>query len=748
MGVKGLWQLLESEGILENCGVELSSLKGKVLTVDVSIWLYQFVKSIPSGKDSALSPLVIGGLFQRVCKLLHFGIKPIFVFDGAAPALKKETIAARQELRRKGDTDYSKLAKKILKNKLKLMALEEIASSNEGSKTMSTCAITPNNSITLKAPPIDFLSILESPHGSGDEEEDYSIQYCNSSDSFDVDTDSKEFKRLPYDFQEQILLESRKRTIDASQISDVLSGTQSPESPKKGDSALDFSKAQVEALLKRRRLMNDLESLRGNAAKKVSDSKLFSHGKIASSSNKKYMFAKNSQAGWTLSLTDSSANHEKSDEEADSFFNQKKDKKASISDIEDDSEFLKMMFGDAQAESEFNLKMEPELIPTASRKSITIQMCDSSSASSENDSEFDFNIPSRKQKHIQESISPQEVNQLSGEEDEELCMGRPKLITEDTMKLPEIILKDLFKDQDNEVIAKSFIINENINFEPSSSSSSESEIEELDAEYKSFIEEVSCKVTNSKSNDFKELVDKLQNELREFNTLSEASTLASVSPTKVLIDAFMEMLHHFKLPFIVAPFEAEAQCVAVNGADGVISDDSDCLLFGAEVVYKGFFRSGGASKQAKKTSVGITEISIEKIEKVAGLSRNDLIVLAHLLGCDYCTGIEGIGPKRALELVRLVKASEPVEALQKIVNLSENNESRYQKWLKGKISNNFIDSRVSQAFINPIVNPVTVEDLKWGKFDLINLERFMVIHAKWAKDKTSSFLKDIEKKNK
>ena len=55
MGVKGLWQILESEGVLENCEVELTSLKGKVLAVDVSIWLYQFVKSVPAGKIPIVS---------------------------------------------------------------------------------------------------------------------------------------------------------------------------------------------------------------------------------------------------------------------------------------------------------------------------------------------------------------------------------------------------------------------------------------------------------------------------------------------------------------------------------------------------------------------------------------------------------------------------------------------------------------------------------------------------------------------
>jgi DNA excision repair protein ERCC-5 len=31
-------------------------------------------------------------LFQRICKLLYYGIKPIFVFDGGVPELKKKTM--------------------------------------------------------------------------------------------------------------------------------------------------------------------------------------------------------------------------------------------------------------------------------------------------------------------------------------------------------------------------------------------------------------------------------------------------------------------------------------------------------------------------------------------------------------------------------------------------------------------------------------------------------------------------------
>lgn len=49
-------------------------------------------------KDKSGRTLVnahILGFLRRINKLLYHGIKPVFVFDGGAPALKRNTIVSR-----------------------------------------------------------------------------------------------------------------------------------------------------------------------------------------------------------------------------------------------------------------------------------------------------------------------------------------------------------------------------------------------------------------------------------------------------------------------------------------------------------------------------------------------------------------------------------------------------------------------------------------------------------------------------
>jgi hypothetical protein len=72
--------------------VRLETIEGKALAIDSSIWIYQFQATMRDKDGRALVNAHVLGFFRRICKLLFYGIRPVFVFDGGAPALKKNTI--------------------------------------------------------------------------------------------------------------------------------------------------------------------------------------------------------------------------------------------------------------------------------------------------------------------------------------------------------------------------------------------------------------------------------------------------------------------------------------------------------------------------------------------------------------------------------------------------------------------------------------------------------------------------------
>lgn len=70
-------------------------MEGKTVAVDSSIWIYQFQATMRDKEGRALVNAHVLGFLRRICKLLFYGIKPVFVFDGGAPILKKHTIVSR-----------------------------------------------------------------------------------------------------------------------------------------------------------------------------------------------------------------------------------------------------------------------------------------------------------------------------------------------------------------------------------------------------------------------------------------------------------------------------------------------------------------------------------------------------------------------------------------------------------------------------------------------------------------------------
>lgn len=93
MGVLQLWNILEP---VKRTG-DLSSLNGKILCVDLSVWICE-AHGAKGLKSNVLKPH-LRNLFFRVWNLIRAGVKLVFVADGDPPKVKWEAILKRTQAR-------------------------------------------------------------------------------------------------------------------------------------------------------------------------------------------------------------------------------------------------------------------------------------------------------------------------------------------------------------------------------------------------------------------------------------------------------------------------------------------------------------------------------------------------------------------------------------------------------------------------------------------------------------------------
>ncbi|KAJ1611200.1 flap endonuclease 1 [Cryptosporidium canis] len=115
MGIKGLTKFLADNAPKSIQFQSLGSLLGKKVAIDASMWIYQFLAAIREGQQwgnltnsSGESTSHISGMLSRTTRLLESGIKPVFVFDGAPPEIKKDELAKRSERREKALAELEK----------------------------------------------------------------------------------------------------------------------------------------------------------------------------------------------------------------------------------------------------------------------------------------------------------------------------------------------------------------------------------------------------------------------------------------------------------------------------------------------------------------------------------------------------------------------------------------------------------------------------------------------------------------
>ncbi len=141
--------------------------------------------------------------------------------------------------------------------------------------------------------------------------------------------------------------------------------------------------------------------------------------------------------------------------------------------------------------------------------------------------------------------------------------------------------------------------------------------------------------------------------------------MASTKINKEIVESSKELLTHMGIPFMQAPSEGEAQGAALvreGLAYASASQDYDSFLFGADVVIRNLTISGRRKLPMKNVWIEVkTErIMLKRLLDSVGIDRMQLIHLGMLVGTDFNSGIERVGPKTALKIVKEYRSIEDI----------------------------------------------------------------------------------------
>jgi flap endonuclease-1 len=128
-------------------------------------------------------------------------------------------------------------------------------------------------------------------------------------------------------------------------------------------------------------------------------------------------------------------------------------------------------------------------------------------------------------------------------------------------------------------------------------------------------------------------------EKSKYESRSQQLSNDVITTTKKLLDLL-------DVPYMTAPQSAESQAAYMtnnsNDIDRMISDDYDSLIFGSNITIRKFTTS----------SNNLEIMSLDKTLEKLDITHDQLIMATILCGTDYNDGVDGIGPKTAIDIVR------------------------------------------------------------------------------------------------
>ncbi|CAM9198052.1 unnamed protein product [Chrysoparadoxa australica] len=241
-----------------------------------------------------------------------------------------------------------------------------------------------------------------------------------------------------------------------------------------------------------------------------------------------------------------------------------------------------------------------------------------------------------------------------------------------------------------------------------------------------------------------------------------------VRVTKEHNDDCKKLLGLMGVPVVEALCEAEAQCAEL-AAKGVVygtaTEDMDALTFKTPVLLRRL-TSAASSKQP------ILEVDYGKLINGLELTHAQFIDMCILCGCDYTGSIKGIGPKKALSLIKQHKSIEEIvkhidgakytipndwivadaeetdeaeegkEEDQKQPAKEEDDTKAPESSVKAKKNPMFVEAR--RLFVTPEVYPHDHYKLKWSDPDEAGLRAFLVDQMGFNAERVENGIKKLK----
>ncbi len=196
-----------------------------------------------------------------------------------------------------------------------------------------------------------------------------------------------------------------------------------------------------------------------------------------------------------------------------------------------------------------------------------------------------------------------------------------------------------------------------------------------------------------------------------------------------IIKDSVRLLEAMGIPCIQAATEGEAQCAymcKLGDVDFSASQDWDSLLFGSPRLVRNLNIVGKRKLPRKEVYVEIKPeiIYLNELLESLGINQEQLIILGILVGTDYNpNGIKGIGPKKALELVKKFKDPEKI--------MSQVDWEFEVDWRD-----------ILKFFLNPKVNKKY--KLKWGEFDEEKIKEVLCEEHDFSEERVEKAIREVE----